>query len=125
LIGATIVYASRIGKENADTITVTMALIVGAAQGLAIFPGLSRSGITISTALLLGLKFTRFDQSFHVFSIDVLAIWRTFYYAQGFLDDAVETDYLHRKKGAVESFGFFVNVFNVVTHFMAYCIKNI
>ncbi len=56
LIGATILYTSRIGKENIDTITITIALIMGAAQGLATFPGLSRSGITISTALLLGLK---------------------------------------------------------------------
>jgi len=56
LVGATIVYNSRIGKENTDTITITAALIMGATQGLAIFPGLSRSGITISTALLLGLK---------------------------------------------------------------------
>ena len=56
LIGATIVYTSRIGKENTDTVTYTIALIMGAAQGFAIFPGLSRSGITISTALLLGLK---------------------------------------------------------------------
>jgi undecaprenyl-diphosphatase len=56
LIGATIVYTSRIGKENTDTITYKTALFVGAAQGLAIFPGLSRSGITISTALLIGLK---------------------------------------------------------------------
>jgi undecaprenyl-diphosphatase len=56
LVGAAIVYTSRMGKENTDTITITTALIMGAAQGLAIFPGLSRSGITISTALLLGLK---------------------------------------------------------------------
>lgn len=56
LVGATIVYASKIGKENTDTITYTTALIMGAAQGVAIFPGLSRSGITISSALLLGLK---------------------------------------------------------------------
>ncbi len=56
LIGATIVYTSKIGRENTDTVTYTIALIMGAAQGFAIFPGLSRSGITISTALLLGLK---------------------------------------------------------------------
>ena len=56
LVGATIVYTSRIGKENTDTITFKTALIMGAAQGLAIFPGLSRSGVTISSALLLGLK---------------------------------------------------------------------
>jgi undecaprenyl-diphosphatase len=56
LVGATILYTSKIGKENKDTITYTVALIMGAAQGFAIFPGLSRSGVTISTALLLGLK---------------------------------------------------------------------
>lgn len=56
LVGATVLYTSKIGKENTDTVTVTTAIIMGAAQGLATFPGLSRSGITISTALLLGLK---------------------------------------------------------------------
>jgi undecaprenyl-diphosphatase len=56
LIGATVLYTSRNGKENIDKITISIAFIMGAAQGLASFPGLSRSGITISTALLLGLK---------------------------------------------------------------------
>ena len=56
LVGATIVYASKTGKESTDIVTYGMALVMGAAQGFAIFPGLSRSGITISTALLLGLK---------------------------------------------------------------------
>jgi undecaprenyl-diphosphatase len=56
IIGATLVYASKTCKENTDTITYPMALMMGIAQGLAIFPGLSRSGATISTALLLGLK---------------------------------------------------------------------
>lgn len=56
LIGATVLFTSKTGKENTYTITITMALIMGTAQGFAVFPGLSRSGITISTALLLGLK---------------------------------------------------------------------
>jgi undecaprenyl-diphosphatase len=56
LVSATIVYMSKIGKENMDSISYAMALVIGAAQGLAIFPGLSRSGMTISSALLLGLK---------------------------------------------------------------------
>lgn len=56
LFGATILYISRIGKENHTIITFRMAIIMGAAQGLASFPGLSRSGVTISTALLLGLR---------------------------------------------------------------------
>jgi undecaprenyl-diphosphatase len=56
LIGATWLYTSKIAEENTDIITVTMALLIGSAQGLAVFSGLSRSGMTISTALLLGLK---------------------------------------------------------------------
>jgi undecaprenyl-diphosphatase len=56
LIGAAILYTSKAGKENTETITFKIALLMGAAQGCAIFPGLSRSGVTISTALLIGLK---------------------------------------------------------------------
>jgi undecaprenyl-diphosphatase len=56
LIGATFLHLSKTGNENASTVTLKMALIIGAAQGFASFPGLSRSGATISTGLLLGLK---------------------------------------------------------------------
>jgi undecaprenyl-diphosphatase len=56
IIGATLLYTSKLGKENTETITIPTALIMGIAQGLAIFPGLSRSGATIAIALLLGLK---------------------------------------------------------------------
>lgn len=56
LIGATFVYTTKFAKEDANGLSYTIVLLMGAAQGFAIFPGLSRSGITISTALLLGLK---------------------------------------------------------------------
>jgi len=56
LVGAAILFASRIGKENKDAISPRTALFMGAAQGFAIFPGLSRSGVTISAALLIGMK---------------------------------------------------------------------
>jgi undecaprenyl-diphosphatase len=56
LVGATVLYLSKSGKETNTTITLKTALIMGTAQGLASFPGLSRSGVTISAALLLGLK---------------------------------------------------------------------
>ena len=42
--------------EKWDQVKVWMALIIGAAQGLAIVPGISRSGSTIVCALLLGLR---------------------------------------------------------------------
>lgn len=56
LIGAAILYTSRIGKETKEAITFKTALLMGTAQGFAIFPGLSRSGVTISIALLIGLR---------------------------------------------------------------------
>jgi undecaprenyl-diphosphatase len=56
LIGASYLFIARIGKERLQTISYRTAVIMGIAQGLAIFPGLSRSGATISTAILLGLK---------------------------------------------------------------------
>ncbi len=56
LIGATIVYTTKYAKEDVDGLSYKTVLLMGLAQGFAIFPGLSRSGVTISTALLLGLK---------------------------------------------------------------------
>ena len=49
------------GRKNAKTATVIDAVIVGAGQALAIIPGLSRSGTTISVGMMRG-----FDRSFAV-----------------------------------------------------------
>ncbi len=56
LIGATFVYTTKFAKEKAEDLSYKTALLMGAAQGFAIFPGLSRSGVTISSGLLLGQK---------------------------------------------------------------------
>jgi undecaprenyl-diphosphatase len=56
LIGATIVYSTKYAKENVEGISYKTVLLMGVVQGFAVFPGLSRSGVTISMALLLGLK---------------------------------------------------------------------
>ena len=56
LIGATLLYSSKYGKENKTQISYRQALVMGTAQGAASFPGLSRSGSTISSGLLQGLK---------------------------------------------------------------------
>lgn len=49
-------YISKTGREQADNITYLVALAIGTAQGIALIPGISRSGVTIATALLLGLR---------------------------------------------------------------------
>jgi undecaprenyl-diphosphatase len=54
-----LLLSSRLGSgpTGPDQMTFRQALGIGVAQALsAIFPGLSRSGMTISTALLLGLR---------------------------------------------------------------------
>jgi len=47
---------SKYGKEQTESISIQTAIIIGIAQGIAIIPGVSRSGATISVALLLGIK---------------------------------------------------------------------
>ena len=49
------------GRKTVRTATVKDVLLVGAAQGLATIPGLSRSGTTISAGMALG-----FDRNFAV-----------------------------------------------------------
>jgi undecaprenyl-diphosphatase len=56
IVGATIVYTTKYAKENVEVLSYKTVLLMGLAEGFAIFPGLSRSGVTISVALLLGLK---------------------------------------------------------------------
>jgi undecaprenyl-diphosphatase len=56
LVGASLLFFSKFGKENQTQVSYRKALVMGAAQGAASFPGLSRSGSTISTGLLQGVK---------------------------------------------------------------------
>ncbi|MDR0666049.1 MAG: undecaprenyl-diphosphate phosphatase, partial [Campylobacteraceae bacterium] len=44
------------GKKDEKNITLYIALLIGLAQMLALIPGVSRSGITLSAALLLGFS---------------------------------------------------------------------
>jgi undecaprenyl-diphosphatase len=58
LMGLVLFFADRAARGTADVrgVTVRDALLIGAAQALAIIPGVSRSGATISMALLLGYR---------------------------------------------------------------------
>jgi undecaprenyl-diphosphatase len=59
LVGAAILWlADRWGRRDRglDRLEVRDAVTVGLAQALALFPGISRSGITIGTGLFLGLE---------------------------------------------------------------------
>jgi len=56
LFGACLLFSSKFGKENHAQVSYRKALVMGTAQGAASFPGLSRSGSTISSGLLQGIK---------------------------------------------------------------------
>jgi undecaprenyl-diphosphatase len=59
VIGASLLWlAERHGRRDRDLdgLGLRDALVIGAAQSLALFPGISRSGITIATGLFLGLE---------------------------------------------------------------------
>ncbi|MGQ9641767.1 MAG: undecaprenyl-diphosphate phosphatase [Candidatus Bathycorpusculaceae bacterium] len=51
-----ILYSAKASKEKTAEIGYVAATIIGITEGLSIIPGISRSGITIATALLLGIK---------------------------------------------------------------------
>lgn len=57
LLALVLLLAERIGtrRRNLDSLTFKEAMIVGFAQVLALVPGASRSGTTISAGLLIGL----------------------------------------------------------------------
>lgn len=52
--GVLLVADRRAGSGRGEDVTLAHAMIIGCAQALAIVPGVSRSGATISSALLLG-----------------------------------------------------------------------
>jgi len=51
-----ILYASKLSRDRNKSINYFDALLIGTAQGIALIPGISRSGITISTGLLRRVK---------------------------------------------------------------------
>ena len=56
LVTACLLTFAGLAKPRTGTITPKNAFIIGLAQALAVLPGLSRSGTTISTGLLLGVQ---------------------------------------------------------------------
>ncbi len=56
IAGGIVLFTSKFGKERKDTLTMPEAFLIGIMQGIAIIPSISRSGLTIAVALLLGIK---------------------------------------------------------------------
>lgn len=64
LITSALLFFTHFKKDTQNSVSPFKAFVIGLAQAVAILPGISRSGATISTALLLGVeknKATRFS----------------------------------------------------------------
>jgi undecaprenyl-diphosphatase len=82
-----VLYASKTGLEQKVNITYLAALAIGTAQGVALIPGLSRSGLTIATALMLGVKREKAFKFSFLLSVPAVigALGLTFYEQQAML----------------------------------------
>lgn len=57
VFGALMIYAQKFSKDRPlSSISLKDVLIIGLAQAVALIPGVSRSGVTITAALMLGLS---------------------------------------------------------------------
>lgn len=80
IAGSTIVFAlllwfaEKRAKEQRSTITLLDAIIIGLFQAVALIPGTSRSGITITAGLMTGLKREHAARFSFLLSIPVIAL---------------------------------------------------
>ena len=55
VVTGVVLMSTRFVERRSDALTLAIAVAIGTIQGAAILPGVSRSGVTISLALLLGI----------------------------------------------------------------------
>lgn len=67
-------WAEKRAKEQRDSITLLDAVIVGLFQAIALIPGTSRSGITLTAGLLCGLKRDSAAKFSFLLSMPVIAL---------------------------------------------------
>jgi len=67
-----VLFFLRFKKQDQDKVTSLRALIIGIAQAVAILPGMSRSGLTISAGIYSGVERTRAAEFSFLLSIPVI-----------------------------------------------------
>jgi undecaprenyl-diphosphatase len=76
LFGLLLWYADRSGSRQRDeySLSWTDIIVIGCAQAIALIPGTSRSGITITAGLMLGLRATAAARFSFLLSIPVILL---------------------------------------------------
>ncbi|MGI8697673.1 MAG: undecaprenyl-diphosphate phosphatase [Mycobacteriales bacterium] len=74
VLGLVLAYAERVGRRDrgVESLNLRDGLVIGAAQAVALIPGVSRSGSTISAGLFLGLR--RADAARYSFLLSIPAV---------------------------------------------------
>src|SRR5690606_17913113 len=80
------------GERDEYSLTLRDVLIIGFAQALALFPGTSRSGITVTAALYLGLSRTAAARFSFLLAVPIIAA-ATLLSTLELLDRGLETDW--------------------------------
>ena len=96
LVGALFLWvADRFGRGVRDLAGARMqdALVIGGAQALALFPGTSRSGVTIATGLLLGLTREAAARFAFLMGIPIIS-GATLWKLRGLASDGIPSDQL-------------------------------
>ena len=107
VVGAAVLWlAERIGTRERDLQQTNFgdAAFIGAAQALALFPGISRSGITIAAGLARGLKRDSAARFAFLMGIPIIAgagLWKARHIATG---EAGEVDLVVLAAGVIAAF---------------------
>ncbi len=120
--GILLALADRFGKRRREMADIGIgdALVIGTAQALALVPGTSRSGATITAAMALGLKRKEAARFSFLLSVPVILLATLYETAQVFIEGAAAA-FSTLALGALIScvvayltIGFFMRVINAV-----------
>lgn len=116
VFGLVLWWADVKAKQVKDEyqLTLSNAVFIGLAQAIALIPGTSRSGITMTAGLMLGLTRESAARFSFLLSIPII-IMSGGYTALGFLDDGVVVNWSELAYGAVLSF---VSAYICITFFL-------
>lgn len=122
IITGSILFLSEKFKAKEGKTDLKKALIIGFFQGLAIFPGISRSGMTISSAVFQGIKRVDAARFSFILSIPIILIASLIYPLMTFdIKDIKEFNYPAIFSGMVVSF---ITGYICIKCFMKFLEKN-